>query len=89
MEMKSFPRYIMHYMSCIISRSHRNWAVQPQKKEGYRLKISDLGSRDLCSENKGADQFLCGYRAADLRICLAGFLMMWLITRKINQKVLL
>ena len=40
-------------------------------EDGYRLEISDLGSRGivyLCSENKGADQ-LRGYREADLCLC--------------------
>ena len=40
-------------------------------EDGYRLEISDLGSRgivQLYSENKGADQ-LGSYCAADLRPC--------------------
>ena len=40
-------------------------------EDGYRLEISDLGSRGLyypCSENKGADQ-LRGYGEANPRLC--------------------
>ena len=40
-------------------------------EDGWRLEISDLGSRGNdypYSENKGADQ-LRGYREADLRLC--------------------
>ena len=41
-------------------------------EDGYRLEISDLGSRGIFnypySKNKGADH-LRGYREADLRLC--------------------
>ena len=33
-------------------------------EDGSRLEISDLGSRDPCGENKGADQL-----RGDLRLC--------------------
>ena len=47
-----------------------NWAVQSQKMDrGLKFRISEVeGLYYLCSENKNADQ-LCGYRAADLRLC--------------------
>ena len=48
-----------------------NRAVQSQKMGGglkFRIKVVE-GMFYKCSENKGADQ-LCGYREADLRLCL-------------------
>ena len=51
------------------TRSHTNWAVQPQKMaRGLKFQIWEVeGLYYPCSENKGADQ-LHGYRKADLRL---------------------
>ena len=50
--------------------SNKNQAVQPQKMaRGLKFPVKEVeGLYYLCSENKGADQ-LCGYHAADLRLC--------------------
>ena len=50
--------------------SNTNQAVQPHKMaRGLKFGNSEEeGLKNLCSENKGADQ-LRGYREADLRLC--------------------
>ena len=52
------------------TRSDINLAVQPQKMARVvKFCIYEVeGLYYLCSENKSTDQ-LCGYRAADLRLC--------------------
>ena len=46
--------------------SHRRWL---KMAKGWKFWIKEVeGLYYPCSENKGADQ-LCGYRAADLRLC--------------------
>ena len=52
------------------TRSDRKRAVQPQKiARGMPFFIKEVeGLFYPCSENKVIDQ-LCGYRAADLRLC--------------------
>ena len=48
------------------TRSDTNRAVQPQKNAtGLKFRID---CTEICSESKGADQ-LCGYCAANLRLC--------------------
>ena len=53
------------------TRSETNQTVQPQKMiRGLNFWIKEEeGLVYLCSENEGADP-LCGFRAADLRLCL-------------------
>ena len=64
------------YMSLVVrkpgfpTRSHTNWAVQPQKMaRGLKFRIKEEERLYYpSSENKGADQ-LGSYYAADLHLC--------------------
>ena len=54
----------------ILTRSDINRGAQPQKMaRGLKHWIKERwGLHYMCCENKGADQ-LCGYHAADQRLC--------------------